>query len=145
MNSPRKREWMQTAGLAGLLFVLVVLLWAAMPAVRDWQLRFNDSFFRFSPVPKPRSRVVLVTIDDQSLQRFGRWPWSRTLLAKLSKNLDQAGASVVGLDILLSETQTPEADQELAGALKSTRAVIVDKIALFGDGPRWMEPIPQFA
>jgi signal transduction histidine kinase/CHASE2 domain-containing sensor protein len=136
---------MQTAALAGLLFLLVVVLSAAMPALRDWQLRVNDSFFRFSPVPKPRSRVVLVTIDDESLQRFGRWPWSRTLLAKLTRNLGQAGASVVGLDILLSETQTPDADRELAEALKSTRAVIVDKIAAFSDGPRWVEPIPQFA
>jgi signal transduction histidine kinase len=142
---PRKHEWVQTAALAGLLFLLVVVLSVAMPAVRDWQLRFNDSFFRFSPVPKPRSKVVLVTIDDESLQRFGRWPWSRVLLAKLTSNLNQAGASVVGLDILLSEPQTPEADQALAAALMSTRAVIVDTVAAFGDGPRWVEPIPQFA
>ena len=85
-GTPRKREWIQTATLASLLSLLVVTLSAAMPAVRDWQLRFNDSFFRFSPVPKPRSKVVLITIDDESVQRFGRWPWSRTLLGMGQKN-----------------------------------------------------------
>jgi signal transduction histidine kinase/CHASE2 domain-containing sensor protein len=143
--TPRKQEWLQTVSLAVLLFLVVVLLSTTIPAVRDWQLRFNDSFFRLSPVPKPRSRVVLVLIDDESLNRFGRWPWSRTLLAKLTNNLNAAGASVIGLDILLSEPQTADADKSLQEALQSSRAVIVDKISAFADGPRWLEPIPQFA
>jgi signal transduction histidine kinase/CHASE2 domain-containing sensor protein len=139
------RGWMQTAGLAVTLFLFVTMLSAAIPAVRDWQLRFNDSFFRFAPVPKPRSRVVLVTIDDESLQHYGRWPWSRTILAKLTDHLNRAGASVVGLDILLAEPQSPVADQALQEALQKSHAVIVDKIAAFPGGPRWVEPIPQLA
>jgi signal transduction histidine kinase len=142
--TPPKQEWVQTAALAVLLFLVVVLLSATIPAVRDWQLRFNDSFFRLSPMPKPRSKVVVVAIDDESLHRFGRWPWSRTLLARLTNNLNAAGASVIGLDILLSEPQTADADKALEEALRSSRAVIVDKIASFTDGPRWDEPIPQF-
>jgi signal transduction histidine kinase len=143
--TPRKHESVQTATLALLLFFVVFVVSATIPPVRDWQLRFNDSFFRFSPVPKPRSKVVLVLIDDESVYRFGRWPWSRTLLARLTNNLNTAGASVIGLDILLSEPQTADADKALQEALRSSRAVIVDKIASFADGPRWDEPIPQFA
>jgi len=138
------RGWLQAAGLAVVLFLLVALISVAIPTVRDWQLRFNDSFFRFSPIPTPRSRVILVTIDDQSLQRIGRWPWSRTLLAKLIDNLNRAGASVIGVDVLLSEPQDPAADKVLQAALAASRAVIVDKVAAFEDGPRWVEPIPQF-
>ena len=140
----RKQDWLQTVALSALLFLVVVFLSATIPAVRDWQLRFNDSFFRFSPLPKPRSRVVLVTIDDASLQQLGRWPWSRTVLARLVNNLNAAGASVIGLDILLSEPQAPDADQSLQDALRSSRAVIVDEIAAFADGPHWIEPIPSF-
>jgi signal transduction histidine kinase/CHASE2 domain-containing sensor protein len=140
-----KREWFQVAGLSLVLFLLVAIISATIPFVRDWGLRFNDSIFRFAPKPKPRSRVVVVTIDDQSLQRFGRWPWSRTVLARLINNLNRAGASVVGLDVLLSEPQDPEADKALQDALGASKAVIVDKIAAFEDGPRWVEPIPIFA
>lgn len=141
---PGRRGWAQMVGLAVLLFVIVSVL-STIPLTRDWQARFTDTFFRLSPIPAPKSRVVLVTIDDESLQRYGRWPWSRTLLAKLTNNLVQAGASVVGLDILLSEPQSPAADQALQDALHGGRTVIVDKIASYPEGPRWMEPLPQFA
>jgi len=98
----RHRDWVQTSGLAVLLFFLVAGL-STIGLIRDWRVRFSDTFFRLSPVPKEKSRVVIVTIDDQSLQRYGRWPWSRTRLAKLINNLARAGAGVIGLDILLAE------------------------------------------
>src|SRR6202007_1099927 len=141
---PNRRGWDQMLGPAVLLFVPVAGA-SAIPFIRDWELRFADTFFRLSPSPKQKSEVVLVTLDDESLQRYGRWPWSRTLLAKLTSNLMKGGASVVGLDILLSEPQTPDADRALENALQSGRVVIVDKIASYWDGPHWMEPLPQFA
>jgi signal transduction histidine kinase/CHASE2 domain-containing sensor protein len=140
-----RRGWAQTCGLAILLFLLIELLSAAIPTIRDWQLRFTDTFFRLAPVPNQRSRVVLVEIDDESLLRYGRWPWSRTLLAQVTNHLTQAGAEVVGLDILLSEPQSPEADSALAEALRGGRTVIMDKIAAFPEGPKWDEPLPQLA
>jgi signal transduction histidine kinase len=138
------RGWGQTAGLAVLLFLLVAGL-STIAVIRDWQVRFTDTFFRVLPAPKERSRVVVVTIDDPSLQRYGRWPWSRTLLAQLTDNLERARAGVIGLDILLSERQSADADQALQRTLRSGRTVIVDKIATYPEGPRWIEPLPRFA
>jgi signal transduction histidine kinase len=143
-KGPSRRGWVQMLGLAVLLFAAVALL-SGIPLIRDWQARLTDTFFRLSPSPRQKSDVVLVTVDDESLQRYGRWPWSRTLLAKLTNNLMNGGASVVGLDILLSEPQSPEADRALQNALYAGRAVIVDKIASYPDGPQWMEPLPQFS
>jgi signal transduction histidine kinase len=139
-----RRGWVQTPGLVVLLFATVAVL-STIPLIHDWQLRFSDTFFRLSPSPKEKSNVVLVTVDDESLQRYGRWPWSRALLAKLTHNLVKGGARVVGLDILLSEPQSAEADGALQNALQAGRIVIVDKIASYPDGPRWMEPLPQFS
>ncbi len=139
-----RRGPLQMLGLTVILFAAVALL-STIPLIRDLQARFTDTFFRLSPSPKQKSDVVLVTIDDESLQHYGRWPWSRALLAKLTNNLANAGASVVGLDILLSEPQSPEADRALQNALESAHAVIVDKIASYPDGPQWMEPLPQFS
>jgi signal transduction histidine kinase/CHASE2 domain-containing sensor protein len=139
-----RRAWAQLAGLAVLLFLLVAVL-STFPMIRDGQMRITDTFFRLSPAPEGRPRVVVVAIDDESLQRYGRWPWSRAVLAKLTNNLADAGASVVGLDILLSEPQSPAADQALQSALKAVPTVIVDKIASYPEGPQWMEPLPQFS
>ncbi len=144
-DGPGRRGWRRNAGLSLVLFLMVLAL-SAIPGIRDSQLRLTDSYFRLAPLPRDRSPVAVVLIDDESLQKFGRWPWSRTLLARLTSNLSQAGAQVIGLDILLSEPQSAEADAALAAALKNSgRAVIADKIGSYPDGPRWVEPLPMLA
>src|SRR5436853_4217700 len=140
---PKQRTWSQTFGLAAILFVLV-LAFSTLPVIRDSEVRLTDTFFRLAPAPKEQSSVVLVLIDDESLNQYGRWPWARELLAQLTRNLARANASVIGLDILLPEPQSTTADQALADALHEARTVIVDKIGAFPDGPHWIEPLPQF-
>jgi adenylate cyclase len=50
------------------------------------------------------SQVVIVDIDESSLQRLGRWPWSRDKVAKLTKALfERYGVRAVGFDILFAE------------------------------------------
>ena len=139
-----QRSWRQTFGWAAVLWIVVAAL-SLVPVVREFQVRLSDTFFRLAPVPKQRSPVVLVLIDEESLRTHGRWPWSRALLAELVSNLAKSGASVIGLDILLSEPQSPEADRALSESFQAShRAVIVDKIGSFPDGPRWVEPLPEF-
>jgi signal transduction histidine kinase len=140
-----RRSWPQILSLAVVLFLLVLALSLVSP-VRESQVRIGDTYVRLAPPPKRPSEVVLVLIDDQSLQKYGRWPWPRTNLAQLTSRLSDAGASTIGLDILLAEPQSPNADDVLSAALRASgHAVIVDKIADFPDGPRWVEPSPQFA
>ncbi len=143
-GSPRRRRF-EVFGLSITLFFLAVLL-STLPVIRELQVRLTDTLFHLAPAPRERSRVVLVLIDDDSLQKYGRWPWSRVLLAQLTDKLTQAGAATVGLDILLSESQTPQADWELQRSFKSSgRVVIVDKIAALPDGFHWIEPLPDLA
>jgi adenylate cyclase len=47
--------------------------------------------------------IVVVDIDDRSLKQLGQWPWPRTMVARLIDRLREAGAGVVGFDILFSE------------------------------------------
>jgi adenylate cyclase len=53
--------------------------------------------------------VVIVAIDDASLERVGRWPWSRAVIARLVDRLVAADAAVIGFDIVQSEA-TAQAD-----------------------------------
>src|SRR5512146_1857270 len=141
----RGRNWWQVLRLAIALFALVTGI-SAIPVVHQSELRLTDTYFRLAPPPRARSPVVLVVVDDESLRQYGRWPWSRNLLAQLTRNLAQSGASVIGLDILLSEPQSPAADGALRAALEdSGRTVVVDKIGTYADGPHWIEPLPEFA
>ena len=87
------------------------LLLAAFIALRIWDpvqlenLRLRN--FDFYQVLKPRQTtikpVVIVDIDEPSLQALGQWPWPRTLLAELVARLQQAGAAAIAFDVIMAE------------------------------------------
>lgn len=53
-------------------------------------------------LPK-RDSVVIVDIDEKSLKKLGQWPWSRDIFADLIYKVTDAGAGVIGLDIVFAE------------------------------------------
>ncbi len=83
----------------------------------DWQLR---------QFPRPDSgKVVVVAIDQLSLQKLGRWPWSRQTHAALVEHLHAAGARAIGLDLVFSEPASETGDQALAQALAASGQVVL--------------------
>lgn len=54
---------------------------------------------------KPETPVVIIDIDDKSLQGIGRWPWSRSKLATMVNNIKQANPAIIAFDILFAEQQ----------------------------------------
>lgn len=46
---------------------------------------------------------VIVDIDEESIQTFGQWPWSRVINAELIAKINQLSPSGIGLNILSSE------------------------------------------
>ena len=82
-------------------------------------------------------RVVLVAIDDASVKRLGRFPFSRLYYAQLVNRLTKAGASVVAIDVLLSES-TPE-DKKLAQAMTQSGRVVLAKT---NDQDQPLLPVP---
>ncbi len=49
------------------------------------------------------SSIVIVDIDEKSLQTFGQWPWPRYQIANLLETIKKSGAGTVVVDILFSE------------------------------------------
>ena len=49
-------------------------------------------------------RIVIIDIDESSLERVGRWPWSRDKMAVLATELfERQGVSVLGFDVVFAE------------------------------------------
>ena len=69
--------------------------------------------------------IILITIDDRSLELIGRWPWPRRFHAKLLNVLKDSKA--VGLDIFFPEPDNsdPEGDLILASAIKKHGGVVL--------------------
>ncbi|WKZ86389.1 CHASE2 domain-containing protein [Ralstonia pickettii] len=74
-----------------------------------------------------RDDIVVVAIDDQSLDAVGRWPWPRSRLADLIARVGQAQPRAIGVDILLIEPDLahPEGDRALIEAIRQAGHVIL--------------------
>lgn len=80
--------------------------------------------------PAPND-IVIVAIDETSLSKLGRWPWSRQLHADLIQRLIPEDTAAIGLDIVFSEpdqtnTNTnTSADAALAQSILEAKNVVL--------------------
>ncbi len=97
-------------GLAGALWYLAPVF------LQNVELILYDEHFRLRGPRPANPQVAIVAIDEPSLAAVGRWPWSRTVLARLVRRLDEAGAASIAFDVLMNE---PE---------RSTEHEVVDRL-----------------
>ena len=65
--------------------------------------RVADAMFRWRGPLKTTGSVVIVDIDEKSLQVIGQWPWPRDVVAQLIRRILAEQPRVVGLDIMFVE------------------------------------------
>lgn len=61
----------------------------------------------------PDDRIKIIAIDEESLNQLGPFPWPRSVYADMIKNLMEAGAKSVALDLLLIDPAADEQDDAL--------------------------------
>ncbi|HKM15401.1 MAG TPA: adenylate/guanylate cyclase domain-containing protein [Marinospirillum sp.] len=111
------------ATFGGLLLValLVVVSSGSLPVVsgiyQRLELLIYDQRMRLHLPDEAKAAVpiVIIDIDEASLQHEGRWPWSRAKIADLVGRLNESGAAVIGFDILFGEAERNPAEEVLAG------------------------------
>lgn len=143
----------RTGTLLGACLVLLSVAVGATLSVVDptaLQLIRNASFDQFQRL-RPRqyqdSRVRIVDIDEESLQRLGQWPWPRDKLAELIGRLRAAEPDAIALDIVFAEPdrtspqalletwplspparqllgELPDHDRQLADAIGNSKVVL---------------------
>ena len=113
-------EWLAIALLSSLAVVLA-LQWRGTSA---FDYLFYDQLSGLSR-PAADPDILLVTIDDPSLQALGKWPWPRTNHAALLTKLQAAKPKAILLDILLSEPSTEADDTALAASMAQGAPVFV--------------------
>ena len=107
---------------------LPLMLAAGVAAASGWQWlsRFDgvvyDHALRHGWREAPRD-IVIVAIDDDSLQAIGPWPWRRAIHAEAVKQVHAGGARSVLLNLLLTEAD-PTQDAALASALPGAHVIL---------------------
>ena len=71
--------------------------------------------------------IIIVAIDDESLNDLGRWPWPRAIHAELINKIGLESPRAIGLDIIFSEPDADDhqSDSMLAQAIKNSGKVVL--------------------
>ncbi|HXZ88871.1 MAG TPA: CHASE2 domain-containing protein, partial [Candidatus Binataceae bacterium] len=130
-NIPRWRAMITIS--IGLVAVVVVTLVNRMPQgpLQHLELIASDLMLYAHTPPPPTGLVAIAAIDDRSIAEFGRWPWARSVHARLVQALKDYGVAVVGFDDLLSERDP--ADVERATIADQLRRSGVADPAIFAE------------
>jgi len=106
--------------VAAVVFVGLLLDQHTGHVFANTEARLVDLRFRLRDTRPPAAEVVIAAIDSKSIEKLGRWPWSRRVHAALVDQLREWGASAVVFDVLFSEEEGVEELARLeavAGAL----------------------------
>ena len=126
-----RREW-----LALSLLILGLVAWLCLAGgLRRIDHLVQDAGMRLYAQPA-HPDIVIVAIDDRSIETIGRWPWRRALHAQLVEQITAQSPRALGLDILFGEEDAdyPGDDLLLARALERNAHTVLP-VARRGDGP----------
>lgn len=89
------------------------------------RLRVEDGLYLFQHLMgrehRPHPDLLVVAVDEKSINQLGRWPWDRRLIARMVESMSQA--ELVAFDVVFSEPS--EGDGELAQAIEEAGNVVL--------------------
>jgi CHASE2 domain-containing sensor protein/signal transduction histidine kinase len=129
-KSPKYQALISRQGLLLILLALLISLFSAYLAYAgqtqslDWL--YYDNTQKYSHLPPPDD-VVMIDIDDKSINKIGRWPWPRKEHARLLDILSTTNTKAVIIDVLFPDIDTRESQSDLrfAQAIKRHGKVIL--------------------
>jgi adenylate cyclase len=119
----------------GLAAAVVALAAYRVHVVQGLELASVDRRFDVRGRQTPPSKVVLVQVDDQTLNDLRmRWPFRRSVHARLIERLRSAGAKVIAFDVEFRAPTRPEDDDLLVRAVDQAHNVVLSATATDGHG-----------
>ncbi len=139
LRQPVIREW---------VLISLLLLGGTVSALKwDWFFRLDQTLYDEAIAlihRAPQDDIIIVGIDEESVQQMGRFPWSRAVHATLIEKLTAEQARAIGFDIVLTEPDKsdPNADRVLGEAIRNNGRVILPVIKSVVDGEMTGEALP---
>ncbi len=87
-------------GLAAAYLHSMPLMWRTELMTYDWRLPAYEA--------SSDDDIVIVTIDDESIDSLQNWPWPRSFHAHVVRTVADAGPKAIGLDIVFSDLSNTE-------------------------------------
>jgi adenylate cyclase len=129
---PTPRYWF-IAALLTLLFACLSGFIPSFDPLFSVHQRLEDLRWHWPRQQPERPPIVLVDIDEASLERVGTWPWPRnTTAALVGRLLDHYHVQLVGLDLLFPDPSYREQNDQLLATLMSREVVFAQSFGLDG-------------
>ena len=94
-----------------ILLILLIALKVVNPSfVKSISFISFDLYQKVFPLEKKDSNVVIIDIDEKSLDYFGQFPWNRGVFAKIIEKVSASNPKAIGFDVFFTEKdkQSPE-------------------------------------
>jgi adenylate cyclase len=128
MEISRKTKINLFIGFAVTAIIAVFMLIKLSP-METLEEKLYDYRFKIRGIITPPENIVIVAIDEKSIGKLGRFPWSRDKIARLVERLAEDGAEIIVFDIILSEHE--KNDRLLGHAIRRAGNVILPVVFEF--------------
>ena len=96
------------------LLIFLISIKIANPSfVKSISFISFDLYQKIFPLNKNETDVVIIDIDEKSLGKFGQFPWSRSVFAKILENVNATNPKAIGFDVFFTEKDKQSPDEFL--------------------------------
>ncbi|WP_086932961.1 CHASE2 domain-containing protein [Agarilytica rhodophyticola] len=99
--------------LLAMVLALFVSLIAYFSSLKDVDFELYDYAHHLNSYHVAED-VLIIEIDEQSIQELGAWPWSRSVHGRLLEQLTRVGIDHVAFDVIFSEQNTSDIEGDIA-------------------------------
>jgi adenylate cyclase len=90
--------------------------------VDSMKLKYYDYLMLDRPVQS--EQIVVANIGEKAIEKYGQWPFPRSVYAKINSDIYSAGAGIVGSTILYPEADRFGGDKAFSESLAGTPTVL---------------------
>lgn len=125
---PKKGNWILVFCMVSSAVFLALLIYRPVSVEERVEVLTLDYRFHLRNLilkPAQPQDTLIVAIDEKSLREFGRWPWSRELMAELVTGIIAMEPKVFAVDIFFAEPESAKSDMALGEAFSRAGEKVV--------------------
>lgn len=117
-------------GLSAMVIIVTQEVFFPIKPLKDIDRKHIDERFqkRGALNIKDTAKVVIVEITQKTYDGIPyKWPWPRSVFARVIRNLNRAGAKAIGIDIVMSspDQTNKQNDSDMVAAIRQYKNVVV--------------------
>ena len=148
---------------AFLTLAVISFLGFSDPFIKETMRLKSFDLIQKYDTPTVSQDIAIVEIDERSIEKYGQWPWDRSIIAGVVQKAIDNGAGIIVLPILFSEPDRLGGDEALksvlaqggiviaqVGTTQANKNAVPRGVAKIGDPMPWiyewpgmLGPIPQ--